>query len=50
MSIGEQGKELGRLWKEMDAADKKPYLTKAEADKLRYIAEVNKLISIIITL
>lgn len=33
------GKELGRLWKEMDESDKKKYYDMAEADKARYQKE-----------
>jgi structure-specific recognition protein 1 len=40
MTIGEQGKELGRQWQAMSVSDKKMYLEMAEADKRRYMEEV----------
>ncbi|ORX36139.1 high mobility group box domain-containing protein [Kockovaella imperatae] len=35
VSFGEVGKLLGAKWKELSAAEKKPYEDKAEADKTR---------------
>lgn len=36
----EVAKELGRRWKELDAAEKKRYETIAEEDKKRYVKEL----------
>ncbi|KIW12978.1 hypothetical protein PV08_08165 [Exophiala spinifera] len=39
MSVGESGKLLGREWKNLSAAEKKPYNDKADADRARYVEE-----------
>jgi len=40
--VSEVGSELGRLWRGMSAAQKKPYEDKAVKDKARYEAEMKK--------
>lgn len=40
LSIGEQGKELGRIWKELSGPDRKSYEEMANTDKQRYVKEV----------
>lgn len=39
MKFEDVGKEMGKRWKELSEAEKKPYQKKAEADKARYEAE-----------
>ena len=38
--VAEVGKRLGELWKELSDADKEPYNKQAEADKARYLKEM----------
>ncbi|KAH8917085.1 high mobility group box, partial [Atractiella rhizophila] len=38
-TFGEMGKILGAKWKELDDAEKKPYVDMADADKKRYEKE-----------
>ena len=40
--IGEIGKELGRLWGKMSAAEKKPFEALAKKDKARYEKEMEE--------
>jgi hypothetical protein len=39
ISMGEQGKALGQMWKEISAEDKEPYEKLAQQDKERYERE-----------
>lgn len=39
MSIGDIGREIGRMWKELDTEEKKHFKRQAEADKERYQRE-----------
>ena len=39
LKFGEVGKELGKRWKEMSAAQKAPYEKMAAEDKERYATE-----------
>ncbi|KAM0747747.1 hypothetical protein T439DRAFT_328412 [Meredithblackwellia eburnea MCA 4105] len=41
-SFGDVGKLLGAKWKDMSDAEKKPYNTSAENDKIRYESEKAK--------
>jgi hypothetical protein len=38
ITVPDQGRALGKLWKKATEAEKKPYLAKAAADKKRYEA------------
>jgi len=40
--VGDVATELGKQWRGMSAAQKKPYEDKAAKDKLRYEAEMKK--------
>jgi HMG (high mobility group) box len=41
-TLGEIGKELGRLWKEMDVEARAPYMEKVAQDKIRYARELEE--------